>query len=47
MIDLEDLRDEAVDEHLDDLFDGVDEEAMDVETTAFAARLNLGDDDGR
>jgi len=43
--DLEVLRDEAVDEHLDELFDGVDEEVMDVEKTALAARLRIGDSD--
>lgn len=43
--DLEGLRDEAIDEHLDELFEDVDEEVMDVEQTAFAARLRLGDDD--
>lgn len=43
--DLEALRDEAVDEHLDELFDDVDEEVMDIEETAFAARLRVGDGD--
>jgi len=43
--DLEDLRDEAVDEHLNELFDGVDDEVMDIDETAFAARLRLGDGD--
>jgi len=43
--DLEALRDEAVDEHLDELFDDVDEEVMKVEETALAARLRIGDGD--
>jgi len=43
--DLETLRDEAVDEHLDELFADVDEEVMDIDTTALAARLRVGDDD--